>query len=104
MSFSGLAMGSLDSPTKSTGLYSGGNGETQDEAVVINTANHFAGVSAEYEYISRQCGQRGVDWTLVSQTLIQEDDGRRYDRLIVRLKDGETRTFYFDITPFFGRY
>ncbi len=86
-------------------LYSSGSGRSIDDAIIINTTNHSVGVRAEYEYVSRHHGRRQVDWTLERQELTDEmENGRRYDILKVRLKSGEVKEIYFDITQFFGRF
>jgi hypothetical protein len=33
-----------------------------------------------------------------------EKDGRHYDVLTVELKSGEVRSYYFDITKFYGKF
>lgn len=97
-------MGILDWFRRRSPLYSGGSGETIEDAVIINATNTSSGVAAEYRYVSRRCGRPDADWTLVSQALQELEDGRHYDILTVRLKSGEVKEFYFDISPFFGRY
>ncbi len=97
-------MSFLDRFRRKASLFSGGSGESMADAVVINADDHFRGVGAEYEYLSRRYGRRNVDWSLVSQALTKEtESGRRYDILTIRLKSGEAREIYFDITQFFGR-
>lgn len=60
------------------------------------------GALAEYHYIWQECGIRGKDWTLQGQALV-ENKGRYYDRIEIKLSDGSQRTFYFDITDFYGK-
>jgi hypothetical protein len=84
--------------------YSGGNGETMEDAVVVNAPNTAIGVAAEYRYVSRRFGQPDIDWTPVLQSLHKAEDGRRYDVLAIRLKSGEVKELYFDITSFFGKF
>jgi hypothetical protein len=82
--------------------YAAGGGRTRSTAVVISAASERMGVSAEYDYIGQVCGREGRDWFRMGQVL---DPGRKiYDILKIRLGNGKTRLFYFDITAFFGRH
>lgn len=89
---------------KPSGLYSGGSGNTMEDAIIIQAASSFMGVSAEYDYVGMQCGRKNVDWTLKTQALLEPDgpDCKHYDLLTVKLKDGTLREFYFDISSFFN--
>lgn len=80
----------------------GGPGRTPEEALVIHGADdEMIGVGAEYEYVALCLGQPNVDWRLHFQALMHKG-GRSYDCLEVALPDGSRRTFWFDITEFFG--
>jgi hypothetical protein len=47
----------------------------------------------------------GPYWTPVSQQLLHKaQEERRYDVLTIRLKSGEVKERYFDITAFFGKF
>jgi len=46
---------------------------------------------------------RNRDWKLSMQSLIS-GNGKHYDVLDIEMKDGTRRSFYFDITSFFGTY
>jgi hypothetical protein len=85
-------------------VYSGGSGASQEDAVVITAPSPHLGISAEYAYVESKCGRRGRDWTLLEQALLLGPAGKRYDCLSVRLADGATRDFFFDITSFYGRH
>lgn len=82
-------------------LYSGGSGTTMEDAVVITTTSEPSGVHAEYRYVEMRCGKRNVDWKLKTQELLEGSDGKSYDLLIVVLKNGTVRDFYFDISSFY---
>jgi hypothetical protein len=84
-------------------LYSGGDGKSIETAVVIGARSSMVGVSAEYEYVGARHGKRNVDWKLESQALINQD-GKSYDVLKINLNDGESKTYYFDITQFYGKF
>jgi hypothetical protein len=82
-------------------LFGGGTGETIEKAIVINTISPLIGVAAEYEYLSSVCGEINVNWSLRTQSIIEEKN-RYYDVLQVELNGGESRSFYFDITQFYS--
>ena len=52
-----------------------------EDAVIIMNANGDAdGVGAEYYYLEKKFGKNGVDWSLISQSLIADEAGRYYDQ------------------------
>jgi hypothetical protein len=77
----------------------GGTGATIEDAVIINADNHFTGVDSEYSFITGECKKTGNSWKLVQQALL-EVNGKHYDKMDVELDDGNTRTYYFDISSF----
>jgi hypothetical protein len=98
-------MGFLDRFRRNRSQAAGGSGESIHDAIVITALNHVMGVAAEYEYVSRHYGRRGVDWEVKRQELQQNpENGRSYDLLTISLKSGETKTLCFDITQFFGKF
>lgn len=84
------------------GICSGGAGHTPNTAVVIHVASTLEGIEAEYDYVEGVCGPKDVDWTLGMQMSISRE-GKNYDVLKVTLKDGTSRSFWFDISAFFGK-
>jgi hypothetical protein len=82
---------------------SGRDGSSAEKAVVVNATSERIGIPAEYAYLERVCGKRDVDYTLNRQTLIHKN-GREYDVLEIQLKNGSVRSFWFDITSFYGRW
>jgi hypothetical protein len=83
--------------------FTGGPGYTPKTAVVIVGAlNSIDGVSAEYRYLNQKLGQENVDWSLRRQSVLQLGD-KIYDEMQLDMKDGSRKTFYFDITAFFGK-
>ncbi|MFX0195848.1 MAG: hypothetical protein ACFFCW_06985 [Candidatus Hodarchaeota archaeon] len=95
-------MSFFDLSESQEGMFDGGTGETIEDAVIINTTNTMVGVPAEYHYVSSKCGQQDVDWFLKSQEYMPKE-GRHYDVLEIELKNGELKSYYFDITKFFGK-
>jgi hypothetical protein len=86
----------------SMSTFSGGNGDSFESAVVINAADSLTGVKAEYDFVINQCGQRGKDWDLHEQ-IMSPHNGKPHDVFVVKLSNGQIRTFYFDISNFFGK-
>ncbi|OQA88536.1 MAG: hypothetical protein BWY27_00921 [Bacteroidetes bacterium ADurb.Bin234] len=84
-------------------MYAGGNGESIETAVIINTANPIIGIPAEYKFITIKHGQKDVDWTLELQTVMRRGN-RQYDVVVIKLKDGQEKSFYFDIKKYYGKF
>ena len=84
--------------------YSNHNGQTLETAIKITGAKTApVGIAAEYEYVTSQLGVQNVDWGLVQQSLYHNEEGD-FDVLEVETKEGDAKTFYFNITDFFGKY
>ena len=77
---------------KKQGLYAGGNGESIETAVIINTANPIIGIPAEYKFITSRYGQKDVDWTREFQGVMRSGN-RQYDVVVIKLKDGRRNLF-----------
>lgn len=79
------------------------SGESPENAVIIqNARGEQDGVASEYYYLDIKFGRRGRDWQLSSQSLISVD-GKKYDKMDIKLSDGTEKTIFFDITGFFGK-
>ena len=82
---------------------SGGNGQSQDQAVVIGSEAKYRLISVENEFISAMLNE-GY-WKKVEQSLIQSDD-KKFDKITINqfLDDGGVveREFWFNITECFG--
>jgi hypothetical protein len=81
---------------------SGGNGQSQDQAVILDSEAKYVLIQVENEFISAILDD-GY-WKKVSQSLIF-DDNRKYDKITIHnlLDDGGVieRVFWFDITECF---
>lgn len=82
---------------------SGGNGESQDQAVVIDSKAKYRLIQVQNDFISAM-----VDdgyWKKKEQSLINIDD-KKFDRITINnyLSSGDVvkRVFWFDITECFG--
>ena len=78
--------------------FSGGDGSSRDNAVVIDASNESEGVQAEYEWIKDH-----LPGAQIESTSLIDKDGKVYDSFEVTLASGETRTLWFDITAYFGK-
>ena len=77
---------------------SGGNGFSFEEAIMISDCSNIEGVEQEYIEVRERFG----NYQLIRQSL-QDQSGRMYDVLEMKLKDGREITLYFDITDFYGK-
>ncbi len=82
---------------------SGGNGQLQDQAVVIGSEAKYMLTQVENEFINAMLDE--VYWKKVEQSLINIDD-KKYDKITIHhfFDDESTvkRVFWFDITECFG--
>jgi uncharacterized protein YprB with RNaseH-like and TPR domain len=80
----------------------GGNGQSQDQAAVIDSKAKYRLIQVENEFISAMLDE-GY-WKKVEQSLINID-GKKYDKITIHnfLDDGAEveRVFWFDITECF---
>jgi len=88
---------------KEQAAYGGGNGGSIDTAVLVSAPNALVGVRAEYEYVGLKHGRKDTDWSVEYQAII-EQGGRKYDLLSIKLSSGQSRSYYFDITQYFGKF
>ena len=99
---------SINTKASNTNLkayYSENNsGLSIEDAVVIYASGSMQGIPLEYKFIEEKEGRRGLDWSLVIQSLMHEKS-KSYDVLTIKLvKTNEEKTYYFDITNFFGKF
>ena len=82
---------------------SGGNGQSQEQSVILGSEAKYVLITIENEFISAMLDD-GY-WKKVEQSLIQSD-GKKYDKIIIHhfMSDGAEveRVFWFDITECFG--
>ena len=90
-------------PNKKESLYSCGDGSSKETAFVINATNSIVGVAAEYKFIEKQCGREDTDWERDLQMVLRSDN-KSYDLIVVKLKNGGEKSFFFDITKFYGKF
>ena len=82
---------------------SGGNGQSQEQAVVIISKYKHMLIQVQNDFISLWLDEGR--WRKLGQSLIVDDDGRKFDKITIQhfLDDGEgvERVFWFDITDCF---
>jgi hypothetical protein len=90
-----------EAPASPDGItYEGGDGSSIEKAVIIKGApNTFKGVGAEADWIRKN----HPGWRKGMQALTHVGK-KYYDRIDYTTPGGETRTIYFDITDFFGKW
>ena len=90
-------------PPKATVDDNGKDGTSVAHAIVVTASDELSGITAEHEYIvSKSCGNGG-SWKWTSQATLSSNH-REYDQIDVICSDGSSkRSFFFDITSFFGQ-
>jgi hypothetical protein len=84
-------------PSYDAARYGGGNGRSQESAVVIKAASEAVGVGSEYAWIADAYpGAKVID-----QALTAWENGKRYDILTVKTSGGERLTLWFDISAMY---
>ena len=85
-------------------LYGGGEGTSEEDAVIINATLSNTGIHAEYQWLEKQYGKRDEDWTVEIRIHGSSEDGRIIETFSIKLADGTMKTVVFDISSFFGRF
>jgi len=84
-------------------VVTGGPGDTLQTAIVIRkTPRGLSAVGAETMLLGKWFGERGTNWTMKRQAMVQVD-ARTYDTYEVVLTDGSERQLYFDVTDWLAR-
>ena len=82
---------------------SGGNGQSQEQSVILGSEAKYVLITIENEFISAMLDD-GY-WKKVEQSLMVDEDGRKFDKITIHnfLDDGAMveRVFWFDITECF---
>jgi hypothetical protein len=73
--------------------YTGGDGSSLDQAVIIFGANILSGVRAEHDYL-----QQRFPGHQFHRQCLKEHDGRKYDVLEFTTAAGERKLMHFDIS------
>ncbi len=94
------------------GGFSGGDGLSMKNTIIIHANSEFLGIGAEYAYLHKKHGERDTDWKLERQRLLRKGilqppllfRTRYYDEISIKTKDGERITYYFDISHFYRKF
>jgi hypothetical protein len=70
--------------------------------VIKKTPRGLSAAGAEYMLLGKWFGERGRNWTMKRQAMVQVD-GRTYDTYEVVLTDGSERQLHFDVTDWLAR-
>ena len=77
------------------------DGSSPEKAIVNqNIKSHSEGVDAECEYLESIYGKQNVEWRLKEQ-IVAVSRKKIYDILKIKLRNGQKRTFWFDINAFY---
>ena len=80
--------------------YEGGDGSTEEKAVIIKGAKDSqAGIAAEYSYL-----RKTFPGYKLRQQSLRGKAGTRYDVIAITTKDGRNIDVFFAITDFFGKF
>ena len=80
----------------------GKKGNSLENAIVLDAQDSITGVAMEHGYIDQLIDSLDADVISVKQNLIIEN-GRQYDKFVIKMNDGNERVLYFDISSFFGK-
>jgi hypothetical protein len=80
-----------------------GDGGTKESAVVINATSSIVGIDAEYQWLTTRFGKQDRDWK-IDIRMQSDDNGQSYEMFVIELSDGSSKTIYFDISSFYGRF
>jgi len=84
-------------------VVTGGPGDTIQTAIVIKkTPRGLSAAGAEYMLLRKWFGERGSNWTMKRQEMLQVE-GRTYDSYEVVLTDGSAKRLFFDVTEWLSR-
>ncbi len=75
-----------------------GLGSKEDPIRISGISTNFEAISAEYKYLNQKYGERGVDWKLLRQALVNDPNGPICDILYIELTDGTNIEVWIDIT------
>ena len=75
-------------------------GDSIENAIVIDVQDYISGVLEEHKYIDKICNEFDSEIQSIDQNLVI-DNGKKYDVFTLKMDDNSKRQVYFDITSFF---
>ena len=82
-----------------TGSYSGGDGSSFENAVIINEIHDSRGVDDEYAWIKIH-----YPYATNNGQALEYNGKKPYDILTITTRDNKTISVYFDISKFYGKF
>lgn len=82
-------------------LFSGGDGSSPDEAVVIQCSLTSVGQFAEQMWLTENVGIENADWVLKTRLHGHRPNGRAFETFVLTLSDGTVHSTHFDITQWY---
>lgn len=83
--------------------YSGGWGQSFEDAIYINCNNTEDGIAAEYEYIENMFEELEIGYRVKRQELNHMENGKSFDVITLELIDKTEVNIYFEVSNFYGR-
>jgi hypothetical protein len=79
-------------------------GETIKDAIVIIASDEVTGVGMEYAHIAGERCSCGGEYNVETQQFLQLGGGKLYDKIdVICKKCSKKRSFFFDISSFYGK-
>ena len=78
---------------------SGADGSSFDKAIVVHEKTETKGVAWEYKWLAANYPGYSLD----QQSLVYSNN-KPYDKMDIKTASGESKTIYFDISNFFGKW
>ena len=77
-------------------------GKSYSDAIIIIGEDDFEGTEKIWVWLDDHLGHRNEDWFFLNQSLENTESGV-FDVMTVRLKNGEQKDYFFDISDTFGK-
>lgn len=82
-------------------LFSGGDGTTPEQAVVINCSITSVGQYAEHLWLSQHLGTENNEWSLQSRFHGERPNGEAFETFVVTTKNGQGCEVHFNISQWY---
>jgi len=78
-------------------------GESLECAIIVDSSIPIFGILREQRFLELFISNKEKSAKSLEQNIIKQN-GKVYDKFIIKLNDGTERIVYFDITSFFGKF
>jgi len=82
-------------------LYSGGDGYSSDDPVVINCSITSVGINAERRWLTDSFGTEGTHWKLKFRSHGYRPNGQAFETFVLQFPDREDVSIHFDISQWY---